>query len=319
MSEELMTRLNDDGYKNWIKASQCLKLLQRALHPFASSRMSSFHQELLHHHGPLRRPCEAKCRARGNTLPALCRTCHEWQTVILTHHRQGDSAIVNWGNCYPPRWRRNFWEVAKAYMPRGQSDVSFACQCDTPALLNLINFCDCFHSVDLKCVSELIRFRNKLMHSLELSVSDDWMEQYWKSLKKIMQDLSPEGAAVEREIQQMLSVNLSICVLDDKPLPIVHQGPSVSDTDSPGRINGQVISYWEERLLQERLQEFLQAASDGDGDDAAKTQAVVQLKRLQVFLQDNRDLSKRFSAELQDISSVLAANQGDKDEECVLA
>lgn len=48
-------------------------------------------------------------------------------------------------------------------------------------------------------------------------------------------------------------------------------------------------------------------------------QAVVQLKRLQVFLQDNRDLSKRFSAELQDISSVLAANQGDKDEECVLA
>lgn len=315
-----MTRLNDDGYKNWMKASQCLKLLQGALHPFASSRMSSFHEELLHHHGLLRRLCEAKCRARGNTLPAPCRTCHEWQTVILTHHRQGSSAIVNWGNCYPPRWRSDFWEVAKAYMPRGQTDVRVARQCDAAALLNLINFCDCFHSVDLKCVREVIRFRNELMHSSELSVSDDWMEQYWKSLKKIMQDLSPEGAAVGRQIQQVLSVNLSICVLDDKPY-IRYQGPAVSDTDSPARINGHMISYWEVELLQERLQEFLQAASDGDGDgdDAAKTQAVVQLKRLQVFLQDNRDLSKRFSAELQDISGVLAANQGDKDEECVLA
>lgn len=97
---------------------------------------------------------------------------------------------------------------------------------------------------------------------------------------------------------QMLSVNLSICVLDDKPLPIVFQGPSVSDTDSPGRINGQVISYWEVELLQERLQEFLQAASDGDGDgdDAAKTQVwQFKLSRLHAYTAFRNSDSNRVS------------------------
>lgn len=43
----------------------------------------------------------------------------------------------------------------QAYMPRGQADMKAAAQCDASALLNLINFCDCFHSVDLKCVREV--------------------------------------------------------------------------------------------------------------------------------------------------------------------
>lgn len=40
-------------------------------------------------------------------------------------------------------------------MPRGQGDVKAADQCDASALLNLINYCDCFRSVDLKCVREV--------------------------------------------------------------------------------------------------------------------------------------------------------------------
>lgn len=43
---------------------------------------------------------------------------------------------------------------AQAYMPRGQTEKA-AHQCDAAALLNLVNFCDCFHSVDLKCVREV--------------------------------------------------------------------------------------------------------------------------------------------------------------------
>lgn len=37
----------------------------------------------------------------------------------------------------------------QAYMPRGQARVNAAHQCDPSALLNLINFCDCFASVDV--------------------------------------------------------------------------------------------------------------------------------------------------------------------------
>lgn len=40
-------------------------------------------------------------------------------------------------------------------MPRGQTDVKAADQCDVSALLNLINYCDHFQSVDLKCVKEV--------------------------------------------------------------------------------------------------------------------------------------------------------------------
>lgn len=44
---------------------------------------------------------------------------------------------------------------AQAYMPRGQADKKTAGQCDAAALLNLINFCDWFHLVDLDCVREV--------------------------------------------------------------------------------------------------------------------------------------------------------------------
>lgn len=40
-------------------------------------------------------------------------------------------------------------------MPRGQGKVKGAGQCDASALLNLINYCDCFQSVDLKFVREV--------------------------------------------------------------------------------------------------------------------------------------------------------------------
>lgn len=43
------------------------------------------------------------------------------------------------------------------------------------------------------------------MHSLELSVSDEWMRVYGKSLRKIVQDLSPQGAAVGQQIEEVSS------------------------------------------------------------------------------------------------------------------
>lgn len=72
---------------------------------------------------------------------------------------------------------------------------------------------------------------------------------------------------------QMRSVNLSICVRD-KEHYAVYEGGFVTDTYRPARISMHIIRHWEAELLQERLQEFLQAASDSDadGDDAAKTQ-----------------------------------------------
>lgn len=68
----------------------------------------------------------------------------------------------------------------------------------------------------------------------------------------------------------MLSINLSVCVLDETDY-VVPQGPE-PDIAPLLPINAQAVSYWEAELLQERLQEFLKQASDGDADDAAKAQ-----------------------------------------------
>ncbi|KAG7523799.1 hypothetical protein JOB18_003394 [Solea senegalensis] len=225
-----------------------------------------------------------------------CRVCTEWQTVILRHHRH-PGASVNWDNCVPPQWRTDYWEVAKAYMPRGQGKVKGADQCDASALLNLINFCDCFHSVDTKYVREVIRYRNELMHSCELHVKDEWMKHYRMTLKRFIQQFShvPQMERVGRDIDEMLTVDLSVCVsgldkVDSIQFDAVHEGASSTD----------LIGQWEAELLREKLQELLH--DDDDDDENMKDSE--PLKRLSGFLQANRDLGARFSAELQTINSL---------------
>ncbi|XP_029309511.1 uncharacterized protein CXorf38 homolog isoform X2 [Cottoperca gobio] len=246
--EELAVRLNDRGYKNWLKAGRCLLILKDGLHPFITQRMKAFHGDLLNQNTLLRKPCEtSSCKPRGNKLSSTCSVCSEWQTVILRHHRQPD-VTVNWENCFLPNCRTDHWELAKAYMPRGQRKVKGADQCDASALLNLINYCDSFQSVDPTFVRE------------------------------------------------MLTVDLSIFVSGlDRMDSAVHEGLHC-DSVSQWETSADLISQWEAELLQERLQELLHAAADAQDTE--------QLKRLRSFLQANRDLSERFSSELQAINSL---------------
>ncbi|XP_044074965.1 uncharacterized protein CXorf38 homolog [Siniperca chuatsi] len=303
--EELALRLNDSEYTNWLKAGRCLLLLKDGLHPFITQHMRDFHGDLLNQNTLLRKPCEASCRPRGNKLSSPCKVCSEWQTVILRHHRQPD-ATLNWDNCFPPYWRTDHWELAKAYMPRGQGKVKGAEQCDTSALLNLINYCDCFQSVEPKPVREMIHYRNELMHSCELRVKDRWMRYYKTALKNLVRQFShvPQMVTAGRQIEEMLSIDLSIHVSGLDRMDSADLDGFECDSVSQCETSADLISQWEAELLQERLQELLQAA-DAAYDDA-KTQDTEQLKRLSGFLQANKDLGERFSTELQAINSLQA-------------
>ncbi|XP_010788034.1 uncharacterized protein CXorf38 [Notothenia coriiceps] len=299
--EELSARLNDRGYKNWVKAGQCLVILKNGLHPFISCHMKAFHGDLLNQNALLRKPCEThSCKPKGNKLSSACRTCSEWQKVILRHHRQPE-ATVNWDNCYPTNWRTDHWELAKAYMPRGQGKVKGTDQCDPSALLNLINYCDCFLSVDPKVVREVIRYRNELMHSCELRVKDEWMTHFQNALTKLMRQFSnvQQMAEVGKQIEEMLSVDLSIHVSGLDFIDSAVMDGLECDSVNQREPSPDLIRQWEADLLQERLQELLHAA---DHD----TQDTEQLKSLSSFLQANRDLGERFSAELQAIDSLQA-------------
>uniref|UniRef100_UPI0037E8D6DF uncharacterized protein CXorf38 homolog n=1 Tax=Semicossyphus pulcher TaxID=241346 RepID=UPI0037E8D6DF len=300
--EELAVRLNDREYKNWLKAGRCLLILKEGLHPFITQHMRAFHGDLLNKNTLLRKPCEtSSCRPKGNKLSSACRSCSAWQTEILRHHRQRDVS-VNWDNCSPPHWRTDHWELAKAYMPRGQGKVKGADQCDASALLNLINFCDCF-SVDHKLVREVIRHRNELMHSCELGVKDDWMRHYQSALRNLLRQFShvPQMATAARQIEEMLTVDLSIWVSGLDRVDSADLARFESDSVSQWETSADLIGQWEAELLQERLQELLH-----DDDDDTKTRDAEQLRSLGGFLQENRDLSERFSAELKAINSLEA-------------
>ncbi|XP_060930767.1 uncharacterized protein CXorf38 homolog [Limanda limanda] len=249
VSEELLLRLNDREYKNWLKAGRCLLILKSGLHLFTSQQMRGFHKALLAHSPQLRRTCETNA-CRGNQLSSACRPCSEWKKEILGHQRQPKRAVC-WENCFPPSWRTDFWEVAKAYMPRGQGKVKGADQCEASALRGLICSCDCFQSVDSTFVREML--------TVDLSVSVSGLDQ-------------------------LDSVDSDGLVCDS-----IHQSEATID----------LISQWEAELLQEKLQELLHT----DDEDAQDTE---QLKGLGGFLQANRDLGERFSAELQPIHSLQA-------------
>ncbi|XP_022610968.1 uncharacterized protein CXorf38 homolog [Seriola dumerili] len=302
--EELVRRLNDREYINWLKAGRCLLILKNGLHRFISQHMKSFHADLLNQNTVLRKQCVTSCRPRGNKLSGTCMVCAEWQRVIIKHHRQPD-ATMNWDNCFPPAWRTDHWEVAKAYMPRGQGKVKGADQFDASALLNLINYCDCFQSVNPKLVREVIRYRNELMHSCEMHMKDEWMRCYQITLRHFVQQFShvPQMTTAGQEINEMLTADLSIRVPGSDRLDSAVSDEFECDSVHQWETSADLIGQWEAELLQERLQELLYD-SDAADDAATKTQDTEQLRRLAGFLRANGDLGERFSAELQAINSL---------------
>ncbi|CAH2220310.1 Hypothetical predicted protein [Pelobates cultripes] len=143
----LLQRLNSMGYKNWIKAGHCLLLLKGSLQEFVVSEMKSFHRELRSKIPAALQNSSCQCKATGKTFHPGCPVCAEWKRLILNHHMNRNGEI-HWGNCNPSLWPTNYWEVAKAYMPRGHADKRGPELCDASAILNLINACDRFRRFD---------------------------------------------------------------------------------------------------------------------------------------------------------------------------
>ncbi|XP_060930097.1 uncharacterized protein CXorf38 homolog [Limanda limanda] len=297
VNADLRRRLNDKEYKNWLKASQCLFILTKGLHLYTSQQMEGFHKDLLAHSSQLGRTCETNA-CRGNQLSSACGPCSEWKKEIMAHQRQPQGSLC-WVNCSPPSWRTDFWEVAKAYMPRGQRKVKGADQCDASALLRLIYSCDRFESVNQKYVTEVIHYRNEIMHSSVGRIMDEWMSGYQTTLKHFVQQFSnvPQMGKVGQEIDEALTVDWKITASDLEKLDIA--GGRVCGFSHQLEANIKFFSQWEAELLQEKLQELLHT-----DDEDAETQVTKQLEWLGDFLQANSDLDEMFSEKIQAIHSL---------------
>ncbi|XP_072513163.1 uncharacterized protein CXorf38 homolog isoform X2 [Salminus brasiliensis] len=302
--EELFARLNEAGYKNWLKAGYCLLKVRDGLCGYAHSEMRSFHRAVVRSNNVLAgQRCRSDCRPRGNQFQSACSLCNEWRREILRHHTK-PSGIINWGNCRPRLWPTEPWELAKAFMPRGLADVNRAEQCDAAALLNLLHFCDHFSFINQSLVTEVIRCRNELMHSCEMLVSDQWMAHFQKSLQQLLLQLChvPEVVAAGQQIQEMLSVDLSVHV------PGVE---CVDGAETDGEITDDMgiesISQWETELLKESLKDLL------DNDENEGRPVPVDLKKVQTlrgFLSSHKDLEEQFRTEIQSIQVLEEELQG---------
>uniref|UniRef100_A0A8C5LX06 Chromosome X open reading frame 38 n=1 Tax=Leptobrachium leishanense TaxID=445787 RepID=A0A8C5LX06_9ANUR len=154
----LLIRLNSQGYKNWIKAGQCLLMLKDSLQGFIAAEMRSFHRDLCSRiPAPAVRGAATRChcRAKGKQFVPGCAVCAEWKKLILHHHNNRNGEI-HWENCNPSLWSTNYWEVAKAFMPRGHANKKGPEFCDASALLNLMTACDGFRGYNQSTVREVL-------------------------------------------------------------------------------------------------------------------------------------------------------------------
>ncbi|XP_061747242.1 uncharacterized protein CXorf38 homolog [Nerophis ophidion] len=284
MSLDFVLRVNNKDYQNWVKAGLCLSFVAEDLRPFVEEQMRDFHRDLLRGNPGLQERCEKSCPPNHVQFSKACRPCLEWKSEILKNHRQRDPKL-KWGNCNPPAWRTDYWELAKAYMPQGQLRMRAANEFDASALLNLVNYCDRFPPVDVNTgpVKEMIRCRNDLMHSAKLLVTDAWMKNFKDVMARFFELFRhvPSMAQTEEKIHEALAYNISSHLLG----AIVFECSSTDTVVTDGLEKGsgslfslENIRQREADLLQERVWEMRHRAEEDEIDTE-------QLTTLEHFLQ----------------------------------
>ncbi|XP_020383393.1 uncharacterized protein CXorf38 isoform X1 [Rhincodon typus] len=294
MQSELRIRLNDDGYKNWIKAGLCLQKTRNCLIGFVISEMEKFHQFLLHANSLLwREICKNSCRPQGTKFQGACDLCEEWKTEILKHHTNQNN-VLYWGNCSPPLWPKQAWEVAKVYMPHGQANTRGPEKCDVAALLNLIISCDWFDFVERQKVIEIIKCRNVLMHSVEMRVSTEWLDNYIQKTVVLLQAFQHirEAKTAIRIIQEIASSDWQVQLTETDAVDAVK---FTDEIDAGEILNAEL------ELLREWMQELRFTMEEQEGLDM---QHLNSLNTFKEFLKQNEELKNVLHEEVQQLYAV---------------
>ncbi|XP_078088712.1 uncharacterized protein CXorf38 isoform X2 [Mustelus asterias] len=235
-----------------------------------------------------------RCRTQGgDDFQRACSLCGEWKREILTHHTNQNN-VIYWGNCSPPLWPIHAWEVAKVYMPRGQSNRQGPEKCDVAALLNLINFCDQFDFVERQKVIEIIKCRNELMHSVEMSVSAKWLDNYrWKILEFLQEFRHiPEAKAADKMIKEIALSNWQVQITEKDTVD------ALKITDE---INADMIFNAELELIREWVKELCFTVEE---QEVLHIQHLNSLNTFKEFLKQNKELESVLHQEVEHLYSL---------------
>ncbi|XP_078415868.1 uncharacterized protein CXorf38 homolog isoform X2 [Cetorhinus maximus] len=295
MQSELSIRLNDEGYKNWIKAGFCLQKIRDCLLGFVNTEMEKFHQFLLQTNWLLGREiCKNFCRPQGTKFQRACFLCEEWKKEILNHHTNQNN-VIYWGNCSPQLWPKCAWEVAKVYMPRGQANRQGPEKSDAAALLNLINSCDQFNFVERQKVIEIIKCRNDLMHSVEMRVSAEWLDNYRKKILVLLQEFQhvPEAKAANKIIQEIASSDWQVQITTTDEVDALKFTNEEIDVGQIFNAELELIREWVEEL-----------GFTVEEQEALYIQHLNSLNTFKEFLKQNKELESVLHKEIEQLHTL---------------
>ncbi|XP_042190444.1 uncharacterized protein CXorf38 [Callorhinchus milii] len=178
------------------------------------------------------------------------------------------------------------------YMPRGQMNKQGPENCDVAALLNLINFCDHFSFVERRKLIEVIKCRNELMHSTEMSVSVEWLDNSVQKILDLLQEFQhvAETKTTSKIIQKIISSSWKVQISGMDMVDDAH----ASDEE----LNAEEIHNVELRLVREKLQELCFILEE---QKELQEQDLNCLRRFKEFLKDNRELESELHDELQQL------------------
>ncbi|XP_073523405.1 uncharacterized protein CXorf38 homolog [Phyllobates terribilis] len=301
----LFARLNCREYKNWMKAGHCLLLLQSRLQGYIDKEMQAFHQQLANRvTAPRQWICQ--CRAKGKQFKPSCPVCAQWKQIILAHHKNRNG-VIHWGNSDPSLWSTHYWEVAKVYMPHGQTHFSGPQQCDAAALLNLINNCDHFRVSNISRVREVIKCRNELFHSSDMKVSSSWLKTFGQKVHNLVAEFTHVPGLV-RDGEKMQEVLLSDWNVEDSGIyevDGVHFTPQSKPTSrlAPSSTNDTSLSpnMVERIMIQQLIQELY---LDIEEHGSLTKKEIEKIRNMKAFLAQNEDLQMVFQEDITNLDSL---------------
>ena len=194
--EEWRKRLNNPGYKNWIKVSLALIKSKEALHDFTEKTIIAIHNDIKTKVGSGICTGTSLCNTRKGGGPTgkepSCPNCAQWVTEIK-RIRNGQ---LYWKNADPKIWHNAPWEIAKCFMNAQGSKATAASvtgpdKTDLSGILNVLIGCKEFghnHLNNKKLPEQVREVRNDLMHCATMSFTNAEMQNMVNKVIALLED-----------------------------------------------------------------------------------------------------------------------------------
>ncbi|XP_028401738.1 uncharacterized protein LOC114524764 [Dendronephthya gigantea] len=280
--EELKKRLNNSGYKNWLKVSRALIESKEALHDFTEKVIVDVHNDIKSKLGTGECTKTPICNTKKGK-PPICASCIQWVAEIKT--KKCDGQLI-WKNANPQIWHNTHWEIAKCFMNDQGNKTNAAAntgpaKTDLSGLLNVLVNCKEFKLKHFKDNNNLLpknvrNVRNKLMHCATMSFTDAEMQDMIDTVIALLEDDKELKHLQMCQEKVELIKSLRNSELELKPVD-------------------------ESECIRAALEAHAFAVESGEVDESMK----LLYEKLVELIKGNKDLERKFDKEIKKINNEI--------------